>query len=125
MQETLENAVVQRASQSDMPADLREVIDTLLVFHPASSVAEVERAFHYADYLHRHQARKSGEPYIHHPIAVAGLLADLGMTVPTIQAALLHDTVEDTEYSLDQLRIDFGDEVAGLVDGVTKLDRVK
>jgi GTP pyrophosphokinase len=67
----------------------------------------------------------SGELYITHPLAVATILADLGMTAPTLAAALLHDTVEDTGYSLDALREDFGDEIAQLVDGVTKLDRVK
>ena len=69
--------------------------------------------------------RKSGDPYITHPLAVTTILADIGMTEPTLVAALLHDTVEDTPYTLDQLRADFGDEVALLVDGVTKLDKVK
>ena len=108
-----------------IPEQLQDVINTLVGFHPSSDVAEIIRGYQVADYLHRHQSRKSGEMYITHPIAVAGLLADLGMTTPTILAALLHDTVEDTDYSLDQLRADFGDEVAGLVDGVTKLDKVK
>ena len=68
--------------------------------------------------------RKSGDPFITHPLAVTTILAELGMTPPTLCAALLHDTVEDTPYTLDALRRDFGDEVAHLVDGVTKLDRV-
>ena len=110
---------------SPIPDQLQAVIDTLLSFHPATSVDEIIKAYQVADYLHRLQARKSGEQYITHPIAVAGMLADLGMTAPTIIAALLHDTVEDTEYSIEQLAQDFGDEVAGLVDGVTKLDKVK
>lgn len=108
-----------------IPEQLQEVIDTLLSFHPATKTDEIIKAWQVADYLHRNQVRKSGEPYITHPIAVAGMLADLGMTASTIIAALLHDTVEDTEYSLEQLALDFGDEVAGLVDGVTKLDKVK
>ncbi|MCW2780804.1 MAG: bifunctional (p)ppGpp synthetase/guanosine-3,5-bis(diphosphate) 3-pyrophosphohydrolase, partial [Marmoricola sp.] len=66
-----------------------------------------------------------GDPYITHPLAVTTILADIGMTEPTLVAALLHDTVEDTPYTLEQLRTDFGDEVALLVDGVTKLDKVK
>ena len=111
--------------QTPIPDQLQEVIDTLLKFHPGSDVAEVIRAFQSADYFHRSQNRKSGEQYITHPIAVAGMLAELGMTTPTLIAALLHDTVEDTEYDLEHLRSDFGDEVAGLVDGVTKLDKVK
>jgi GTP pyrophosphokinase len=84
----------------------------------------IERAYEMAAYLHRDQSRRSGEPYITHPLAVATILAELGMTSPTLAAALLHDTVEDCGYSLDALREDFGDEVAQLVDGVTKLDKV-
>ena len=68
--------------------------------------------------------RKSGDAYITHPLAVATILADIGMTEPTLAAALLHDTVEDTDYTLQQLRTDFGDEIAMLVDGVTKLDKM-
>lgn len=111
--------------QTPIPPQLQEVIDTLIKFHPGSDEHEIIRAFQTADYLHRAQNRKSGEQYITHPIAVAGMLADLGMTSSTLIAALLHDTVEDTEYDLEHLRADFGDEVAGLVDGVTKLDKVK
>jgi GTP pyrophosphokinase len=111
--------------QSPIPEQLQEVLDTLQKFHPGSQVSEIIRAYQTADYLHRAQNRKSGEQYITHPIAVAGLLADLGMTAPTLIAALLHDTVEDTEYDLNHLRVDFGDEIANLVDGVTKLDKVK
>ncbi|NUR15867.1 MAG: bifunctional (p)ppGpp synthetase/guanosine-3',5'-bis(diphosphate) 3'-pyrophosphohydrolase, partial [Dermatophilaceae bacterium] len=70
------------------------------------------------------QMRKSGDAYITHPLAVTTILAELGMTPPTLAAALLHDTVEDTAYGLDELRRDFGDEIAMLVDGVTKLDKV-
>ena len=81
-------------------------------------------AFEKAEHAHQGQLRKSGDPYITHPVAVAEILIDLGLDNATICAALLHDTVEDTEYSLDQLRSDFGDEIADLVDGVTKLDRL-
>jgi GTP pyrophosphokinase len=84
----------------------------------------IVRAFEVADEAHAGQLRKSGEAYITHPVAVAEILGELGMNTPTIVAALLHDTVEDTPYSLAQLRVDFGSEVADLVDGVTKLDRV-
>ena len=111
--------------ETPLPDQLREVIDTLLKFHPGSDQSEIIRAYQTADYFHRAQNRKSGEQYITHPIAVSGMLADLGMTSSTVIAALLHDTVEDTEYDLEHLRADFGDEVAGLVDGVTKLDKVK
>ena len=81
-------------------------------------------AFEKAERAHEGQLRKSGDPYITHPVAVAEILIDLGLDSATICAALLHDTVEDTEYSLTQLRLDFGDEIADLVDGVTKLDRL-
>ncbi len=93
--------------------------------HPKADLAVLERAYVTAEMHHAAQTRKSGDPYITHPLAVATILADIGMTEPTLVAALLHDTVEDTPYTLDQLRADFGDEVALLVDGVTKLDKVK
>lgn len=84
----------------------------------------IVRAYEIAERAHQGQSRKSGEPYITHPVAVAEILSELGMNTQTIIAALLHDTVEDTPYSLTQLREDFGTEIADLVDGVTKLDRV-
>ncbi|HHV22765.1 MAG TPA: bifunctional (p)ppGpp synthetase/guanosine-3',5'-bis(diphosphate) 3'-pyrophosphohydrolase [Propionibacterium sp.] len=92
--------------------------------HPKSDTAVVERAYRTAEHYHRGQLRKSGDPYITHPLAVATILAELGLTESTLCAALLHDTVEDTSYTIEQLSADFGDEVAQLVDGVTKLDKV-
>lgn len=82
------------------------------------------RAFDVANNAHQGQVRKSGEEYITHPVAVSLILADLGLNLTTIVASLLHDTVEDTPYSIDEMRKDFGDEVANLVDGVTKLDKL-
>ena len=93
--------------------------------HPKADLALIERAYLTAEKMHGTQMRKSGDPYITHPLAVTTILADIGMTETTLVAALLHDTVEDTPYTLDQLRADFGDEVTHLVDGVTKLDKVK
>ncbi|MFI1288732.1 RelA/SpoT family protein [Streptomyces sp. NPDC020792] len=90
-----------------------------------SVLRQIERAYQVAERWHRGQKRKSGDPYITHPLAVTTILAELGMDPATLMAGLLHDTVEDTEYGLDQLRRDFGDTVALLVDGVTKLDKVK
>lgn len=84
----------------------------------------VLRAFEVANRAHEGQLRKSGEEYITHPVAVSEILAELGLNTTTIVASLLHDTVEDTPYSLTQLRSDFGDEIATLVDGVTKLDKL-
>ena len=93
--------------------------------HPKADLALLERAYDTAAEMHGTQMRKSGDPYITHPLAVTTILADIGMTEPTLVAALLHDTVEDTPYTLEQVRADFGEEVAQLVDGVTKLDKVK
>ncbi|CAN2202477.1 SpoT Guanosine polyphosphate pyrophosphohydrolases/synthetases [Candidatus Nanopelagicaceae bacterium] len=92
--------------------------------HPESHEAEIRRAFAIAVRAHDGQLRKSGEDYITHPVAVSLILAELGLNETTIIASLLHDTVEDTPYSLDQLRSDFGDEISNLVDGVTKLDKL-
>jgi GTP pyrophosphokinase len=92
--------------------------------HPKADLSIIERAYAAAERAHEGQMRKSGDAYITHPLAVATILAELGMTPPTLAAALLHDTVEDTDYGLDELRRDFGDEIAMLVDGVTKLDKV-
>ncbi|MGV3564669.1 MAG: HD domain-containing protein, partial [Nocardioides sp.] len=92
--------------------------------HPKADLALLERAYSTAEELHATQMRKSGDPYITHPLAVTTILAGIGMTEPVLVAALLHDTVEDTPYTLEQLTEDFGDEVARLVDGVTKLDKV-
>ena len=110
------------------PSSASPVLEPLLVAvrasQPRADVSLLERAYATAEEAHRGQTRKSGDPYITHPVAVATILADLRMTIPTLAAALLHDTVEDTDYPLDTLREEFGEEIAGLVDGVTKLDRV-
>ncbi|HEY7042377.1 MAG TPA: bifunctional (p)ppGpp synthetase/guanosine-3',5'-bis(diphosphate) 3'-pyrophosphohydrolase [Nocardioidaceae bacterium] len=92
--------------------------------HPKADLAIIEKAYKAAERHHHGQTRRSGDPFITHPLAVTTILAELGMTPPTLCAALLHDTVEDTPYTLDQLRADFSDEIALLVDGVTKLDKV-
>ncbi|GAB3411958.1 GTP pyrophosphokinase [Flindersiella endophytica] len=93
--------------------------------HPKADLVLIEKAYRTAEKWHKGQTRKSGDPFITHPVAVATILAELGMTPPTLCAALLHDTVEDTPYTLEELRGDFGEEIAYLVDGVTKLDKVK
>ena len=93
--------------------------------HPKADLSIIERAYAVAERCHADQRRRSGDAYITHPLAVATILAELGMTPPTLCAALLHDTVEDTSYTMAQLTGDFGEEVGVLVDGVTKLDRVK
>ena len=93
--------------------------------HPSADLATLQRAYDTAERSHDGQMRKSGDPYITHPLAVATILGELGMDTTTLVAALLHDTVEDTDYSLDTVAADFGSEVAHLVDGVTKLDKVQ
>ncbi len=104
---------------------LEPLIKTVRATHPKADIRLIERAYEVAAHWHADQKRKSGDPYITHPLAVATILAELGMNTETICAALLHDTVEDTAYTLAELHSSFGDDVAALVDGVTKLDRVK
>jgi GTP pyrophosphokinase len=104
---------------------LEPLIKTVRLTHPKADIRPIERAYEYAARLHRGQDRKSGDPYITHPLAVTTILAELGMNTETLCAALLHDTIEDTDYTLEELRRDFGDDIAALVDGVTKLDKVK
>jgi guanosine-3',5'-bis(diphosphate) 3'-pyrophosphohydrolase len=112
-------------TRSSTPPALDPVLKTLRANHPKADVRPVVRAYEVAERCHRGQTRRSGDPYITHPVAVAGIVAELGMEAPTLCAALLHDTVEDTALSLADIARDFGDEVARLVDGVTKLDKVR
>ncbi|NUP73737.1 MAG: bifunctional (p)ppGpp synthetase/guanosine-3',5'-bis(diphosphate) 3'-pyrophosphohydrolase, partial [Sinomonas sp.] len=104
---------------------LEPLLRTVRANNPREDFELITRAYEVAERSHQGQKRKSGDPYITHPVAVATILAELGMTGTTLAAALLHDTVEDTSYTLEQLRKDFGPEVAMLVDGVTKLDKVQ
>ena len=103
---------------------LEPLLQVVRSTHPKADLSIVERAYAVAERAHEGQKRRSGDDYITHPLAVTTILAELGMTPTTLAAALLHDTVEDTSYSLEALRRDFGDEIAMLVDGVTKLDKV-
>ena len=93
--------------------------------HPDEDMTILHRAYSRAVKQHTGQRRKSGEPYIIHPLAVAQILADLGMGPIVVAAGLLHDTVEDTDYTLEECRAEFGDTVAGLVDGVTKISKME
>jgi len=104
---------------------LDPLIRTVRTTHPKADIRLIERAYEAAARMHAGQSRNSGDPFITHPLAVSTILAELGMPHDVIAAALLHDTVEDTGYTIDQLRADFGDDIAELVDGVTKLDKVK
>ena len=107
-----------------MNALIEPVLLALKEHHPSANLDALELAFEVAKNAHAGQMRKSGDEYITHPVAVAEILAKLGLNSEALVAALLHDTVEDTSYSLAKLRKDFGDEVANLVDGVTKLDKL-
>ena len=104
------------------------VLEPLVAVHqgfvPKADLALLQKAYEVAEERHADQMRRSGDPYITHPLAVANILAELGMDTTTLVAALLHDTVEDTGYTMEALTADFGEEVAHLVDGVTKLDKV-
>ncbi len=110
--------------RTDTNPVLEPLLRTVRATHPKADLATIERAYATAELAHEGQLRKSGDPYITHPLAVTTILAELGMDPATLAAALLHDTVEDTAYSLPALTSDFGDEIAMLVDGVTKLDKV-
>ncbi|KUG56187.1 GTP pyrophosphokinase [Kocuria palustris] len=112
------------ASISSSPL-IEPLLRTVRENAPDEDLAVLQRAFSVADERHQGQKRKSGDPYITHPVAVTTILAELGMTGPVLVAALLHDTVEDTDYTLEDLTEEFGEEVAALVDGVTKLDKVQ
>jgi GTP pyrophosphokinase len=111
-----------RPGSDDDPVSM--LVRTHRAIHPYMDANVLRRGYAIAESMHRGQFRKSGEPYITHPLAVAQILADLGMDTMTLVAALLHDTVEDTHYTLQALRGDFGPEVAHLVDGVTKFDKM-
>jgi GTP diphosphokinase / guanosine-3',5'-bis(diphosphate) 3'-diphosphatase len=94
-------------------------------YNPKADVREVQRAYEFAEASHRGQLRKSGDPFIEHPLGVAYILADLGLDTTTLVSSLLHDVVEDTDLGVDDIRREFGDEIAAIVDGLTKLDRIE
>ena len=103
----------------------KDFLSKIKEYNPNYDMDLISRAYDVADEMHRNQLRKSGEEYLIHPVAVAEILAELGMDQETIAAGLLHDVIEDTPYTLEQMKKDFGEEVAELVDGVTKLSALK
>ncbi|MFJ8309658.1 MULTISPECIES: RelA/SpoT family protein [unclassified Streptomyces] len=117
-------ALLGPVSRDRLPDAIGHVADAHRAHHPDADLAVLHRAYVLAETSHRGQFRKSGEPYITHPLAVTLILAELGAETTTLTASLLHDTVEDTEVTLDQVRAEFGEEVTYLVDGVTKLEKV-
>ena len=104
--------------------ELDGVLEAFRRMYPKSKTTLIERAYEVAKRQHEGQRRLSGDPYVTHPVAVALIVAELGLPENVIAAALLHDTVEDTGFTVDQLRIEFGDEIAMIVDGVTKFDKL-
>ncbi|MFF8809516.1 RelA/SpoT family protein [Streptomyces omiyaensis] len=112
------------APRDRLPDAISHVAEAHRAHHPEADLSVLRRAYVLAESSHRGQFRKSGEPYITHPLAVTLILAELGAETVTLTASLLHDTVEDTEVTLDQVRREFGDEVAYLVDGVTKVEKI-
>jgi GTP diphosphokinase / guanosine-3',5'-bis(diphosphate) 3'-diphosphatase len=110
---------------NDQVLTAEQVIDKTRAYLNEEHVELVKRAYEFAKHSHREQYRKSGEPYIIHPIQVAGILADLEMDPATVAAGFLHDVVEDTDVTLKDIETEFNDEVAMLVDGVTKLGKIK
>ncbi|MEU9402891.1 HD domain-containing protein [Streptomyces sp. NPDC048242] len=117
-------ALLGPATRGRLPAAIGHVAEAHRAHHPDADLGPLRRAYLLAESSHRGQMRKSGEPYITHPLAVTLILAQLGAETTTLVASLLHDTVEDTEVTLDQVREQFGEEVRYLVDGVTKLEKV-
>ncbi|MFH8518984.1 RelA/SpoT family protein [Streptomyces gelaticus] len=117
-------ALLGPVSRDRLPDAIGHVAEAHRAHHPDADLSILHRAYVLAESSHRGQMRKSGEPYITHPLAVTLILAQLGAETTTLTASLLHDTVEDTDVTLDQVRDQFGDEVCYLVDGVTKLEKV-
>ncbi|MFI8433934.1 RelA/SpoT family protein [Streptomyces sp. NPDC079020] len=117
-------ALLGPVSRDRLPAAIGHVAEAHRAHHPDADLTILHKAYVLAESSHRGQMRKSGEPYITHPLAVTLILAELGAETTTLTASLLHDTVEDTEVTLDQVRQQFGEEVCYLVDGVTKLEKV-
>ena len=122
---TISRVLPWRRSAEELSADLRGLLDTYRSHHGDQPVDRISRAFRMANEAHDGQFRKTGEPYIHHPLAVATIVAEQGADDVTVAAALLHDAVEDTSITLELLRDEVGGEVAEIVDGVTKLERVQ
>lgn len=104
---------------------LQELIEKIKRYAPNGDLDLIEKAYYYGKKAHEGQLRKSGEPYFIHPIAVANILCDMELDMQTIAAGLLHDVVEDTEFTYEDIKNDFGEEIADLVDGVTKLGQIK
>ena len=122
---TVDRVLPWRRHSAPPSQEIAPLIDAFREQHPKAPTAMISRAYEMARDAHQGQTRKSGEPYVQHPVAVAKIVAELGLDDVTVSAALLHDAVEDTGVTLEDLTLAFGPDVAAIVDGVTKLDRLK
>ncbi len=125
MSSTVDRVLPWRRQEASIARELAPVLTSYRRYHPKTRFDTINRAYHMAAQAHRLQTRSSLESYINHPLAVAGIVADIGLDAPAIAAALLHDAVEDTDITLADVQSSFGDDVAGMVDGVTKLERIR
>ena len=122
----IDDGRIESIEEYTSPEELyKDLIVRVRKYHPSDDISLIEKAYRLADDAHRNQVRKSGEPYIIHPLCVAIILADLEMDKETIAAGLLHDVVEDTIFTTEEIKEQFGSDVALLVDGVTKLSRLQ
>ena len=122
----IDDGRIEEIAEFQAPEDLyEELVKRIRRYHPSDDISLIQKAYETARNFHKDQKRKSGEPYIIHPICVAIILADMEMDKETIVAGLLHDVVEDTVMTIDELKDEFGEDVAFLVDGVTKLSKIQ
>jgi guanosine-3',5'-bis(diphosphate) 3'-pyrophosphohydrolase len=118
-----EFAAAERLSTRNLKS-LDELSQKILHYHPNADLKLLEKAYEFSEHAHQGQIRRSGEPYISHPLSVAGILADLRLDLDTIVTGLLHDTVEDTHATIEDIKREFGETIAALVDGVTKISKM-
>ncbi|MCU1367724.1 MAG: relA, partial [Ilumatobacteraceae bacterium] len=122
---TVDRVLPWRRQQQVTYDELAPILASYRKRHPKASTTMITKAFATANAAHRPQLRSSGEGYINHPLAVARIVADIGLDETSLAAALLHDSVEDTEITLADVEKEFGADVAAIVDGVTKLERLQ
>ncbi len=122
----LDDGRIEAMDEHLSPEELyRDLIERVQKYHPSDDISLIEKAYHVASNAHKDQLRRSGEPYIIHPLCVAIILADLQLDKESIAAGLLHDVVEDTIMTEEEIKEEFGEDVALIVDGVTKLEKIK
>ncbi len=131
MDDIMNQGILNRPAATSVPADFtspeqlyKQLIDRVISYHPSADISMLEKAYHLALNAHKDQLRKSGEPYIVHPLCVANILAELELDKESIVAGILHDVVEDTDFTIAQVSEMFSEEIALLVDGVTKLTKL-